>query len=281
VANPKIVLGALNISADPHPPGVYRQLFTAVANRPVQIWGPDWGKISEPQDRETDPPSFYGRVLVWTEIDPRGRWINQDKNREATEEEKKNISIPENIDPNFRSFNFVFLERRHVLVIEYRNELGQHFGAQRAERFFTKLLSPEFLGDEAPEVAVTVVPSHEALEKIYQLPRLRRLEIFLQRPNPDDLADETNRVLDKLLRQGAKSQTLQLDKKAKVPKLTPDEETKTLATIAAENGYVSGEGREDAKSVLVSTKDHPKTVTLEVEGPASVATFFAGLRFFV
>lgn len=281
MANPKLILGALNISADPHPSGVYRRLFSQVANKGVQLWGNDWGKITEPQDRETDPPSFYGRVLLWTEIDRTHGWLNQENNKEATPEEMRKVRIPDELDPNFRSFNFVFMEGRHLLVVEYRNELGQHFGAQRAQRLFSRLFARENLEEDDPEVSVTVVPSHEALEKIYSIPRLRFLEIFVIRPNADDVTSDANRLLDRLVAQGAKSQNLQLEKKAKEKTLKPDEQTKALAEIAATNGHVTGEGKDaDGKPIMESTKDHPKTAALEVTGPTSLGTFFSGLRFF-
>lgn len=93
--NVTIVLGALNIAADPHPPGIYRKLFEAAADVPVRVWGSDWAKITTPVDRESEPPSFYGRVLVWTEIDRDGKWLNQDEDREATPTEKRDIRIDE------------------------------------------------------------------------------------------------------------------------------------------------------------------------------------------
>jgi len=161
-----ITMGALNIAADPHPPGIYRRLFEVAANVPIRLWGSDWAKITPPVDRETSPPSFYGRVLVWTEIDREGKWLNQAEDREATSLEKRNILIPEDLDPNFRSFNFVFLEHRHVLVVEFQNELGEHFGAQRAEKLFTRLLVKEESEEDEPIVEVTVVPSAEALDMI-------------------------------------------------------------------------------------------------------------------
>lgn len=278
---PKLTIGAINIAADPHPTGIYRRLFAEVADRGVHISGNDWAKITPPQDRETDPPSFYGRILVWTAIDKDGRWLNQETDKEATATEKRAIQIPEQLDPNFRSFNFVFLEDRHLLVLEYRNETGEHFGAKRSEKLFSSLFSPEALGNDDPDVSVTVVPSHEGLRRIYAIPRLRRLEIFVLRPNADDLAKEQKKLLDRLMKQGAKSQSLELRKKAKVKTITPDDETKTLAQIASENGYVTGEGkREDGTPVEESTKDHPKTVSVEVEGTNSIGVFFAAVKRF-
>lgn len=278
---PRLEIGAINIAADPHPEGIYRRLFQKVADRSIPIWGNDWAKITAPQDRETNPPSFYGRILIWTEIDKDGKWLNQETDKEATPTEKSAIQIPNTLDPNFRSFSFVFLEDRHLLVLEYRNEAGEKFGSVRAEKLFSSLFSEESLGPDEPDVSVTVVPSHEGLRKIYAIPRLRRLEIFVLRPNADDLAKDQKRLLDRLMKQGAKSQTLELKKRAKVKTITPDDETKTLAAIAAENGYVTGEGkRDDGTPVEESTKDHPKTISVEVEGPTSIATFYNAVKRF-
>jgi Domain of unknown function (DUF4747) len=279
--NPRITIGALNVSADPHPTGIYRRLFQKVAEQGMQVWGNDWAKITAPADRETKPPSFFGRVLVWTDIDPDGKWLDQRTDKEATPAEKRKIQIPDNLDPNYRSFNFVFLESRHLLILEYRNELGEHFGSKRAERFFSRLLNGETIDDEQIDVTVTAIPSSEALDKIYAIPRLRWLEIFVQRPNPDDLTTDTNRILDRLVAQGAKSQKVELAKKARVKTLTPDDDMKKLAEVAQTNGHVAGSGvTEDGKPVFESTQDHPKTVEVEVEGPSSVGAFYGAIRNF-
>ncbi|MDT0574464.1 DUF4747 family protein, partial [Streptomyces sp. DSM 3412] len=131
-------------------------------------------------------------------------------------------------------------------------------------------------------VEVTVVPSAEALDMIFAMPRLKKLEINVVRPNPDSLDEQEERILQKLLDQGAKEQTVVLKKRPGIQKLTPDEDTRTLAKVAANNGSVSAEGRDDdGKTVFESTKDHPKTVRAEVVGTSSVATFFARIASFL
>ena len=112
------------------------------------------------------------------------------------------------------------------------------------------------------------------------MPQLRRLDIHLERPNPDDLTDEANRILEKLVRQGAKSQDLALTKAPGVSNLTPDEDTKTLAEIAATNGYVSGRGRDEEGNITtVSTSEHPKRIPVIVEQEQSaLIRFLSTLR---
>lgn len=276
-------IGALNITASPHPPGIYRQLLTAVADKEVSIWGSDRAKITQPGPFEDHADWLYGQILIWAEIDTKGKWINKTKNKEATPEEKRKAveALPADLEPNFRSFNFIFLEKKHRLVLEYRNELGQHFGPQRAEKFFERLFARHLPAD-SPTVDVTVIPEDDTLDKIYAIPRLRMLEIFLKRPNPDDVADEAQRILGRLEKQGARSQKLELTKAPKVKTLTPDAGTKKLAAVAAENGYVAGAGKDgDGKRIFESTQSHPKITQLPIEGDVSFATFLTGLRFFL
>jgi hypothetical protein len=234
---PIIEVGALNITASPHPPGIYQQILSAVADKEVPVWGSDRAKITQPGPFEDHEDWLYGQILVWAEIDINGKWLNKAKNKEATPEEKKEVieALPEDLEPNFRSFNFIFLEKKHRLVLEYRNELGQHFGPKRAEKFFQRLFDTK-LPRGSPAVEVTVIPEDDTLDKIYAIPRLRKLEIFLKRPNPDDNAEAAARILGRLERQGARSQKLELNKAATIKTLKPDAETKRLAALAAENG---------------------------------------------
>jgi hypothetical protein len=112
-------------------------------------------------------------------------------------------------------------------------------------------------------------------------PGAGQLEIFAQRPNPDDLTADAKRILDRLVAQGAKSQKVELAKKARVKTLTPNEDNKKLAEIATTNGHVAGSGvTEDGKPVFESTKDHPKIVEVGVEGPSAVGAFYSAIRDF-
>ncbi len=283
MADLRIEVGALNIVASPHPDGVYRQVLRQVANKEVPLWGSDRAKITEFQEMEDRPDLLYGRILVWSEIDPDGKWLNKVKNVEATVEEKKEIAeaIPQDYEPNFRSFYFLFVEGKHRLVFEVRNELGQHFAPSRAERLFERLFE-RYLPDDAPSMSVTAIPEDDTLEKIFAIPKLRYLEIFLKPPNPDDLDEAAERVLRRLNRESAGSRKVTLVKAPKKKTLTPDHETKTVAAVAAKgNGSVTGEGKdENNKAVFESTEKHPKTRQLEVVGKTSFATFLSSLRFF-
>lgn len=277
----KIVVGALNIAATPHPPGIYRTLLDRAANLEIPLHGSDWGKITTITPFEDRPNLYAGRVLVWAHIDKDGKWLNKTKNAEATADEKKRIILPPDIEPNFRSFNFVFNESKHRLAVEFRNELGQTFGPGRAQKFFSKLFNHRTLDDLGAEVAVTVVPTEDALERIFSMPRMRWLRVYNSQPNPEDLSDVAEELHERLRAMGAKSQDLKLTKAAKVKKLEPDEEIKALAAAAAVDGFVEAKGKTEAgANVFESTKLHPKVIEREIEGTSSFATFLTVLSSF-
>lgn len=280
--NPKIAVGALNIAASPHPEGIYRKLFDRAANTDVRLHGDDWGKITTVVPFEDRPEWLAGRVLLWVHIDKDGKWLNKKKNVEATKEEKVGIVLPPDIEPNFRSFHFVFHVPKHRLVFEMRNELGQSFGPARAQKFFAKLFNHSVLRDLDVEVAATVIPVEDALEKIYRIPRLRWFRVHNTLPNPEDLSDEAEALHERLKKMGAKAQDLVLTKAAKIKTLAVDEGIKSLAEAAAVDGFVEAKGKtEDGLNVFESTQLHPKTIEREVQAGSSYTTFLSCMPFFI
>jgi hypothetical protein len=281
-ADAKILIGALNIAANPHPAGIYRRLFDLVADREIPLHGSDWAKITLAKAIEDRPTLWVGNVLVWAHIDKDGKWLNKKRNAEATAADKDKIVLPPDIEPNFRSFNYAFDEKKHWLVVEFRNELGQTFGPSRAEKFFTRLFGEKIIGKEGVEVAVTVIPTEDALERIFRIPKLRWLRIHNTRPNAEDLTDEADALYARLKEMGAKSQDLELVKAAKVKALKPDSQIMALGAAAAVDGFVEGKGKNEAGgNVFESTKQHPKVIEVEIQGRSSFAAFFSSLRNFV
>jgi uncharacterized protein DUF4747 len=281
MADTTIEVAALNIVASPHPSGIYLRLLQHVAGKEIQLWGSDRAKITEPREIEGRDGYFYGEILIWAHIDTESPWLNTETDTEATLEEMQEVvdALPDNLEPNFRTFNYMLNQPEHIVLMEIRNEAGQRLSPLRAKRMFDRLF--ENLPADLPEVDVTVVPEEESLERILAIKRLRKLEIFIKRPNPDDLGDEYKRIMGLLEQEGARSQKIEKVKAAKKATLTPSEETKRLATIASTNGYVSGEGKDESGTpVFESTEKHPKIRKLSVS-TSTFATIFGAFRFFL
>jgi hypothetical protein len=281
MADTTIEVAALNIVASPHPPGTYLRLFQFITGKEIPLWGSDRAKITEPRAIDGRADDFFGEILIWAHIDTDSPWLNTDTDTEATDEEMQEVvaALPANLEPNFRYFTYVLNQAEHIVLLEIRNEAGQRLSPKRAKRMFDRLF--EDLPTDLPEVDVTIIPEEETLEKIFAIKRLRKLEIFIKRPNPDDLGDEYKRIMDLLEDEGARSQRIEKVKAAKKPTLTPTEETRKLAIIASTNGYVSGEGKDESGTpVFESTKDHPKTREVAVNTSTLAATLSA-LRFYL
>ncbi|MFD1701709.1 DUF4747 family protein [Methylopila henanensis] len=276
----RIVIAGLNVAASPHPEGIYQRMLAAAADVELEIWGPVYGKITKPRKRPNED-ILVGRVLTWTPIKEDTKWLNRAKEDVASDEDLADLNIPDEVEPNYRSFRYGFDITRHRLIVEIENEFGEKFGITRAEKFFRKLFSREILGFDFPEVSVTVIPREDALDKIYLL-RLTKLEIHIERPNPEDLLDDEARILERLATQNAKSYHQILTKAAGEVSLEPDETTKTLARVASKNGYVRGRGRDsETETVDISTKSHPKIEVLDLgDAGFSISKFLSKLGVF-
>jgi Domain of unknown function (DUF4747) len=116
------------------------------------------------------------------------------------------------------------------------------------------------LGFESPEVEVTIVPDVDAVDKVLKLPHLRTLFIRVTLPNPDTASPAARkRVYDRLKKANARQLEEKYTKSSEAEKLEATPEIQEMAEVAAENGLVRGEGRDnDGKKLEVSTEKYPK-----------------------
>lgn len=66
----------LNISANPHPDGIYIALLRRAADFYVRARGNDFAKITAPTQDQRVGRYWTGRILLWTEIDISGSWLD-------------------------------------------------------------------------------------------------------------------------------------------------------------------------------------------------------------
>lgn len=267
----QIIVCALNLDATPHPEGIYVDLLRKASKLLVKAHGSDYAKITSPRKYERDENVYTGRILIFTEIDVRGKWLDLANDDELSASLKRAITIPDNARPNFRSFDYAFDERRHRLYFESKNTEGQTLGPTTARRIFTSLLSQELLGFSVPDVAVTIIPDHRAVERILALPGLRKLFIRVASPNADSASPAARkRVLDRLRAANAHKLEQTYTKRSDAATLTPTAEIIEFAKVAADTGIVEGEGRDsDNKKLEASTEQVPKRKYVNVEAGGS------------
>lgn len=200
-----------------------------------------------------------GRILVWTDLDLKGRWIDIDNEEELSEEDRSEINIPAKARPNFRAFSYAFHVAKHRLYFETRNEFGETFGPKTGERLLKGVIAHFAGSNDFPDITVTLVPRKGEVERILKLEGLRRLEIDLMVPNPDhDDPEKRRRLYEKLEKMKAKNWNQTLVKAAGEKRLEPTEDIIDAAEVAAENGTVKGWGKENGRNVELSTSNSPR-----------------------
>lgn len=260
---PTVEFHALNISAKPHPPGVYRRLFEVFANKRVRYYGEKIAAFSKPS--ETDQGVFYGILITWTEIDKNQSVIDTVLLKKPDPRVISEINIPDNLGFNAQIYYYAFRESDHLLVVETRNSENARLGPANLEKIFRSIfeqknLSEAALGSPRPEIIeVDLVVQKDAVDRIFEIKRLHTIQISVATPNQDDNTSDADEILERMKRIGAGRETITY--KAEDPKvgLRPDEAMRRQGEAAMRHGFVQGDGDDGNKKISRNSKSYPRT----------------------
>ena len=273
-----VTIAAVNIALHaPHGAERYVELLQkAFRRRSVvrlgTLHGAMLGTLSRPriEGREL---WMEGDIYRFVKLDPSEPWFNSETKEPATDDEVESIKIPRHLLPHLQRIPFVFNARRHRLWHIARDQKIS-FGSATAVKFLEPLLQSTALLLDFPEVSITAVPESSSVEDILSMPGLEYLRIELVRPNPDNGESAEARWLKRLEEQKTTKAKLELYH-AKNAVLSPNEETREMAEVAANNGSVYGRGRTaDGMPTEDSTVARPmlkhEFVNTEIETVADV-----------
>ncbi len=213
------------------------------------------GRLYSRPEASAESGMVSGEIYTFFDLDTKSPWLNTERSEEALENEVKEVFIPENLKPHFSKFVFVFILSTHRMYIQLKSG-RRSLGIQAAAAGFSRLLAMPELEDYAP-VDVTAEPSKDVVDRIFDMPFLRRLHIELLRPNPDDGHRDERRLLARLESVSASKMSEDWISE-KETSLRPDDETKMLAQIAASNGFVEASGRDlNNAPTSISTRESP------------------------
>lgn len=277
--NRTIQVSALNVALHRHSESRYIELLQFVKQRRIRAkYHGDRHAMLGFLDMQSEvgeaPIVMRGQILSFVEIDPNDAWLNMSTGKQAEESDLNGMSVPEHLKPGMRIYDFVFFPKKHRLMFESRTADGNSLGPLNAKRIFEILFKhPDALAEFGP-TEVTVEPKVDAVDRILEICRLQHLEMTFTRPNPDDNEDDAEEIRRRMDEQNAE----RLDQNLAAPKgegLTPDDQTKRFARIAASNGYVNGKGKDEHDNpVNESTKSHPLKERIEFD-PNTQTSFSA------
>ncbi|MCB4809701.1 DUF4747 family protein [Methylovorus menthalis] len=237
-------ISGINIVTHPHSPERYVDLFKSLyslkLSRSIRTTQRIMlGELSRIDDSDLTE-GIFGRIYKFDQIDPNMPWFNVETNEVATDEELAAISIPESLKPNFTTFDFVFYPKTHKFFFTSSHK-GKHLSAGVVKRLFEYLIEHPAIRENFGKVEITIIPDQTQLENIFNIYNLRKLEIDVVLPNPDDNEEDEREIFSRLERQNARriKQVIVAEPRESIE---PDEETKKLARVAASNGKVIGTG---------------------------------------
>lgn len=271
----KIVVGALNITMQPHSPTKYVELIRAASRmkKPAKIFGDQFGLLvgARKLDAASELSPICGDIYKFANIDLDSEWFNTSTNQFASLDELEDVKLPEYLKPNSSRFYYVFYPKNHILIYEGYYD-GNTLSPSNAVRFFENIFSAQNITKRFGQIDVTHEPETDALDKALQMKHKDKISMIIKRPNPDDLAGAEREVLKRLRAINAERQEISY-KAASADGLELDQEVETLARVAARNGdvYVKGKDAENRPQEY-STKNHPLLET-EYYDPGLELTF--------
>ncbi|MDN7752697.1 DUF4747 family protein [Burkholderia gladioli] len=242
---------------EPHSPERYVDLLKKAyrTRRVIKIRGQFAGILGTFGDDVGDG-FYYGELFKFYDLKLTGKWLNVLQQAPAEEDDLAELNVPEHLKPGLEAFPFLFHAQSHRLFFVSQDS-QEHLGPKDAGKYFRQLLNQPKLTDQFKEITVTVIPGEDTLEKIFALPELRKLQIVITPPNPDDWEDVEQDVKERMAEQNAATMVTVLVAN-KGESLEPNEHTRSLSEVAQANGYVEGRGMtEIGKVQTLSTKSHP------------------------
>lgn len=253
----------LNVVAHPHPDEIYRSLFLASAKANAANYRADhYARVSPVTSSEDGV--FRGRLAIWTELDPGEPTINKESFEQKLLSDS-DIALPRNIGFNSKIFYFSFNVASHRLFIELKNDEGQTISAGIARLAFERILKS--VEDQfETEVKVYISTLSAAVERIFALPTIRKIEMRLDLPNPDDLSEAEERVLEEIKKRKAKRYEQSMTKLADADTLILTEEDKVVVRLTKDNGFTRVEGKDGTgDKVALSTSDYPDIRSMDLD----------------
>lgn len=213
---------------------------------------------------------IFGYFYSFVQIDPRDPWFNVKDKRPADEAEVGQVNIPEGLKPNLKSVPYIFDVKKHQLAFVVEGPDGG-VSANLVHKLLENLTSGVTVVDRFGQVDLTIMTDRGEIEAMLNWPVIRRLEVVLERPNGTDYEDELE-VVKRFKKLGISREERTYVKADGATSITPDETMKTVAHIAANNGFVlvkgkNPQGKSDAAKsqqfpMVMRTQYSPKEQTL-------------------
>jgi len=251
----KVEVAAVNVRIPEHMDRNYTALIESIfrTRKSVRVRGDTFLAI-----KSFDPEAGRGIIAKFTEIEVDGDWFDLESFDTATPDMVGEIAIPQNLRPNLSQFYFVVEPKEHVIVFEiYADSKG--LSARAFEKFLRSTATDRLLISRFGIVEVDVIKDYGEIERILNLPHLKELTVVIRPPNSDDIGEDLAKVIEERLREQNGGEYEERIKSLPKKDLEPNERTRKLAMIGAENGEVEAKAVQNRILTKIGTTETPLT----------------------
>lgn len=257
----KVEVGALNIRMHPHPDGRYAELIDAIfaLKRIIRVHG-DRSALTTQLSKPRGVNNYVmGTITTFLNIDLDAPWFNALTLSDATDGDLSRVLVPDHLYPNVSSFYFRFDFDKHTLLFE-RYGSGRVLTHNFALKYVTQLVAQPEIVEEFGDVKVSIVQSPGSVDRIFQIDRITRLTIYIERPNSDVWPEDFEELAEEHLEdKNARSMTIIYDAE-KGSGISRDRDLDKLLGASLRNGKAEASGYGQHGHETVSTERYPKTV---------------------
>lgn len=232
--NPKIEVAAINLRISDDKERDYSALLVDIARlkKGIRVHGDTYLALNK-----YDPNDRLGVFSKYTEIDLDGDWFDVEDFDIADAMKIGKVSIPDGIRPNLSQFWFRLKEDLHIVVFETYS-LSRALSARSVEKYFKEALAVGSIKEKYGLVEADIVKSFGEVDRLLALPDLKEIRITVRRPNTDDVGEDLAKVIEERLKRQKAREYEEILKTGSGEALDPDQRTKALANVAADNGEV-------------------------------------------
>lgn len=255
----KIEAGALNVRIHPHTKDEYRELFLAAfgLKKAVKIRGSRSGIITSLHRVARDQNVIKGVITTFIDLDLKGSWLNTETLETASDDDIEEITVPDNLRPNLMAFYFAFDVNRHELIFEHYGN-GNRLSHRSALTFFSRLFLDRKIVRRFGDVKVTIVQSKGSVDRIFSIPRITELDVYIERPNADVWDDGFEENAEEHLEEKRARSMLVRYKAERGGGIRRDDDLDALVRTSIRNGRSVAKGYGEDGHMTVTTDSFPR-----------------------
>ncbi|MEM9310903.1 MAG: DUF4747 family protein [Pseudomonadota bacterium] len=257
----KIEVQAINLRIDEEKRD-YQALVSALQNirRGVRVHGDSHLAINY-----YDQESNIGVISKYTEIEIDGEWFDLQTFDVANEFALDELNIPEHLRPNLSQYWFTLVPELHLFVFSSYSE-SKSLSANLVSRYFEGALNWNEIVEQFGYVESDIVQSYDEVEKILALDSLVEIDLLIRQPNPDEMDEGLAKEIKERIKQQKADELREILRSKTRNRIEPNERTKKLGALAAENGRLKARAIENGVMRDYDTTETPLHVA-ETYGP--------------